>query len=64
MKTAVLWSSPNRDGLTAAAKDRMIAGLKKAGVEVDEIHLNSMHIEHCRAGACRGNLRGETGKRI
>ena len=49
MKTAVLWSSPNKDGLTAAAKDRMIAGLKKAGVEVDEIHLNSMHIEHCRA---------------
>lgn len=49
MKVAVIWSSPNKDGLTAAAKEQMIAGLKKAGTEVDEIHLNSMHIEHCRA---------------
>lgn len=49
MKAAVLWSSPNKDGLTAAAKDRVIAGLIKAGTEVDEIHLNSLHIEHCHA---------------
>ncbi len=49
MKVAVIWSSPNKDGLTAAAKEQMIAGLKNAGTEVDEIHLNSMHIEHCRA---------------
>lgn len=49
MKVAVIWSSPNKEGLTAAAKEQMITGLKKAGIEVDEIHLNSMHIEHCRA---------------
>ena len=46
MKVAVIWSSPNKDGLTAAAKEQMITGLKKAGTEVDEIHLNSMQIEH------------------
>ena len=49
MKVAVLWSSPNKDGLTASAKDQMIAGLRKAGAEVDEIHLNSMRVEHCRS---------------
>ena len=41
MKVAVIWSSPNKDGLTAAAKEQMITGLKNAGTEVDEIHLNS-----------------------
>ena len=49
MKIAVVWSSPNVDGLTASAKNRMVAGLKKAGVEIDEIHLNKHRIEHCRA---------------
>ena len=49
MKTAVVWSSPNTDGLTAAAKDSFIKGLLSAGVEVEEIHLNRRKIEHCRA---------------
>lgn len=49
MKVAVVWSSPNTNGLTAAAKDRFMAGLTKAGVEIDEIHMNSKHLEHCRA---------------
>lgn len=58
MKVAVIWSSPNRDGLTAGAKNHVIAGLRKAHAEVDEIHLNRLKIEHCRAcgdgwGACR-----------
>ena len=62
MKNAVvLWSSPNADGLTAAAKDRIAGGLRDAGVRVREIHLNRMRIEHCRAcgdgwGTC--NKRG------
>ena len=30
-KVAVLWSSPNADGLTASAKDRFIKGLADAG---------------------------------
>ena len=49
MKTAVVWSSPNTDGLTATAKDRIITGLKTCGVETDEIHLNKMDIKHCQA---------------
>ncbi len=58
-KVAVVWSSPNTDGMTAAAKDRFIAGLTEAGtVEVEEIHLNRKKIGQCMAcgdgwGACR-----------
>ena len=48
-KVTVIWSSPNRDGLTAAAKDRIADGLRDAGAEVQEIHLNGMKLEHCRA---------------
>ena len=50
-KVAVIWSSPNKDGLTASAKDRFIQGLQSAGAEVTEIHLNQMQIGHCRACA-------------
>lgn len=48
-KVTVIWSSPNRDGLTAAAKDQITNGLKDAGVQVEEIHLNRKRMEHCRA---------------
>ena len=48
-KVVVLWSSPNRDGLTASAKDQVICGLAQAGAEVREIHLNQKKLEHCRA---------------
>jgi len=48
-KVAVVWSSPNTDGLTASVKNRFISGLKDAGVQVDEIHLNAKKLEHCRA---------------
>ena len=56
-KVVVIWSSPNTDGLTASAKDRVAAGLKDSGVQVEEIHLNKKKLEHCRAcgdgwGAC------------
>lgn len=59
-KAAVIWSSPNVDGLTASAKDQFIDGLKAAGVEVEEIHLNRKKIEHCHA--C-GNGWGTCNKR-
>lgn len=50
MKTvAVIWSSPNTDGLTASAKNQFIRGLEEAGANVREIHLNKKKIEHCRA---------------
>ena len=48
-KVAVVWSSPNTDGLTASAKDQFIKGLAGADAEVEEIHLNSKKIEHCKA---------------
>ena len=48
-KVAVIWSSPNEDGLTAAAREKIAAGLREAGAEVTEIHLNRKKIEHCRA---------------
>ncbi|MBR4744164.1 MAG: flavodoxin family protein [Oscillospiraceae bacterium] len=56
-KVAIVWSSPNTDGLTASAKERFMSGLTEAGAEVVEIHLNEKKIEHCRAcgdgwGAC------------
>ena len=59
-KVIVLWSSPNTDGLTASAKDQFISGLTQAGTEVEEIHLNKMKLEHCRAcgngwGSCNKN---------
>ncbi|MDO5139813.1 MAG: flavodoxin family protein [Oscillospiraceae bacterium] len=59
-KVAVIWSSPNKDGLTASAKNHFIAGLNEAGAEVEEIHLNSKKLEHCRAcgngwGSCMKN---------
>lgn len=39
-KVAVIWSRPNKDGLTASAKDRIISGLTSEETEVIEIHLN------------------------
>jgi len=45
---AVIWSSPNTDGLTASAKDQFVLGLTDAGTQVREIHLNRKRIEHCR----------------
>ena len=48
-KVVVLWSSPNKDGLTASAKDQFVRGLTDAGAQVEEIHLNAKQMEHCRA---------------
>ena len=48
-KIAVVWSSPNEDGLTASAKDQFVKGLSVTGAQIEEIHLNKMKLEHCRA---------------
>lgn len=58
MKVAVLWSSPNTDGLTASAKNSVVAGLKAKGAEIVEIHLNRKKLNHCMAcgngwGTCK-----------
>lgn len=57
-RVAIVWSSPNTDGLTAEAKNQMMNGLTEAGIQVEEIHLNRKKLEHCRAcgngwGTCR-----------
>ena len=54
----VLWSSPNDNGLTAAAKNAVCAGLEESGQVVETVKLNSLKLEHCRAcgrgwGTCR-----------
>lgn len=51
MKIVVIWSSANTDGLTASAKDCFLRGLRKQSAEIEEIHLNRLHLEHCQA--CR-----------
>jgi multimeric flavodoxin WrbA len=48
-KAAVVWSSPNTDGLTASAKYQFVRALIDAGSEVNDIHLNMKTLEHCRA---------------
>lgn len=58
MRVAIVWSSPNTDGLTASAKNSIIEGLKNQNVEIDEIHINRKKINHCAAcgngwGSCR-----------
>ncbi|MDY6103904.1 MAG: flavodoxin family protein [Acetatifactor sp.] len=58
MKVAVVWSSPNVDGLTNRGAKQFMKGLVKAGAEVDEIHLNRTRMNHCMAcgngwGQCR-----------
>ncbi len=49
MKIAVVWSSPNVDGLTATAKNSFLSGIDTAKCEIDEISLNKMHLEACKA---------------
>ena len=38
-KVAVLWSSPNKDGLTASAKEQFVRGLEEAGAQVQRFDL-------------------------
>ena len=63
MKIAVIWSSPNVDGLTATAKNQIIKGIQgvnRKDIEFEEIHLNKLKINHCMAcgngwGTCRSD---------
>ncbi len=48
-KISVIWSSPNTDGLTASAKNAFVSGIGRHGTEVEEVHLNTRNIAHCRA---------------
>ena len=58
MSIAIVWSSPNKNGLTASAKNQIKEGIEKTGTKVEEIHLNELKLEHCRAcgngwGVCK-----------
>lgn len=62
MKVAVVWSSPNTDGLTSSAKNSFIEGLKAKGVTVDEIHMNKLNMSHCKACGNGWGTCNKTGK--
>lgn len=58
MRILVIWASPNQDGLTAAAKERVLSGLKQTGIKTEVIQLNKCTLNHCMAcgrgwGECR-----------
>lgn len=49
MSILILWASPDLNGLTAAAKNSIIEGIKSEGTNVKEIHLNEKNIKNCLA---------------
>jgi len=49
MKVMVIGSSPNTDGLTAACAAAAMEGLRQAGAEAEEVHLNELNVGMCRA---------------
>jgi len=48
MSTLVIWASPNKSGLTAAAKDHIVEGLREGGETANEIAMHDISIERCR----------------
>ena len=49
MNIMVIWSSPNEQGLTAAAKDNFLNGLKQKCGNTTVVQLNRMKIKNCLA---------------
>jgi multimeric flavodoxin WrbA len=49
MNLLVIYSSPNKDGLTAACAASAIEGIRSAGGKADEICLNDLRIGKCQA---------------
>lgn len=49
MKVTIVWSSPNKDGLTNTVAQQFIRGLIKSGADINEIWLNKIKIDHCKA---------------
>jgi multimeric flavodoxin WrbA len=49
MKTLVITSSPNKDGLTSACALAAVNGILTAGGEADELSLNDFKIDQCHA---------------
>jgi multimeric flavodoxin WrbA len=60
MATLVVWASPNENGLTASAKNSILAGINDAGGEADVVHLNKCNLKHCLGcGNGWGNCKSE-----
>jgi multimeric flavodoxin WrbA len=58
MNVMVVSSSPNKDGLTAAAAQAAAEGIRAAGHSVEEVRLNDLKVMLCQAcnngwGSCR-----------
>ena len=58
MAILVVWSSPNKDGLTAASAEQVVKGIQAAGKEAKVIHLNQKKVAVCNIcgdgwGSCR-----------
>jgi multimeric flavodoxin WrbA len=58
MNVAVIGSSPNNDGLTAACMAAAVEGIRRAGGQAREIWLNDLNVGMCEAcdngwGTCR-----------
>ena len=62
MNIVVVWSSPNKDGLTASAKESFLRGIRKTDSKIEEIHLNETKMEHCRACGRGWGLCSSAGK--
>lgn len=62
MSIVVIWASPNKDGLTATAKDRVLEGIQAAGGQGEAVQLNLLGLKQCCAcqngwGNCRSQGR-------
>jgi len=58
MKTMIIMTSPNRDGLTAACAQSAFDGIAAAGSEAVPVRLNELSVGNCKAcgngwGTCR-----------
>lgn len=49
MAITLIWASPDKDGLTAAAKSQIMKGIRAAGKQANEIHLNKKKVLSCIA---------------
>ncbi len=49
MNVLVIYSSPNRDGLTAACANAALEGARAAGATVEEVRLNDLDVGMCQA---------------
>ena len=47
MSIAVIWSSPNMDGLTAHCKNTVMEAITAAGKECFDIQLNRYNLQRC-----------------